>query len=99
MTASVARLALSLNSVAGTLPGDTMWPGGRGSLSVEATWGGGNVVFQRKSINGTWIAVDATLGTLTQNGIVNFELPPCELRVVITTATAVYAYVEGTYVS
>lgn len=97
MPTSDARLDLIRNDVAATLPGDTQWPGGRGSFTVEAvTWGGGNVKLQRRSLNSTWVDVDATLGTLTANGTVNFELPPCELRAVRTTASGVFAFVEGT---
>ena len=71
------------------------WPGGRGLFSCEATWGGGTVKLQFKSVNGTWIDV-GTASTLTANGIVGFELPSCEIRVDVTTATAVYAYAHTT---
>ncbi len=70
------------------------WGGGSGSFIVEATWGGGTVKLQMKGLNGTAIDV-GTDTTLTANGGGNFELPPCELRVNIATATAVHALVAS----
>jgi len=71
------------------------WPGGRGVFSAEATWGGGTVKLQYKGPNGT--AVDAgTDTTLTANGGGVFELPACQIRANVATATAVYAFARGT---
>jgi hypothetical protein len=68
------------------------WPGGPGTFSAEATWGGGSVTLQTQSGNGTWIAVGAD-AQLLANGIVGFILPKgAKIRAAITTATAVYAY-------
>jgi len=66
------------------------WRGGKGTFLVEATFGGGTVKLQVKGPNGAAIDV-GTDTTLTANGGGNFELPPCELRASVTTATAVYA--------
>jgi hypothetical protein len=66
------------------------WRGGPGTFLVEATFGGGSVKLQVKGPNGTAIDV-GTDTTLAANGGGNFDLPPCELRAAVTTATAVYA--------
>lgn len=66
------------------------WPGGKGTFMAEATWGGGTVKLQFKNANET--ATDAGSDTtLTANGGGNFELPPCQIRANVATATAVYA--------
>ena len=93
------RLDLAVNNVlyVTTNGVDAPWYGGRGTLIVESSaWGGGSVALQYLSPNGTWIGVDASLANFTANGMVDFELPPGKIRVLITTATAVYAYVLGT---
>ena len=86
---------LTLLSNASATGSAVAWPGGRGLFSAEATWGGGTVKLQFKSANGTWIDV-GTASTLTANGIVGFELPMCQIRIDVTTATAVYAYAHTT---
>jgi len=84
-------ITLALNAAA---TGNSItWPGGPGVFSAEATWGGGNVVLQTLTPYGTWMAVGAD-GTLLANGMVGFILPAnAQVRVAITTATAVCAYV------
>lgn len=82
------RLDLALNSVIQTT--DLRWVGGEGYLLAEATWGGGNVKLQQLSPNGTYL--DIPSATLSANGMVAFKAPPGILKLVITTATAVYAY-------
>lgn len=67
-----------------------LWPGGQGVFLAEATYGGGTVKLQTKSPNGTWIDVDGA--STTAAGTKVFYLGPCEIRVNIATATAVYAY-------
>jgi len=57
---------------------------------VEANWGGGAVKLQVKGPNGTAIDVGPDT-SLSANGGGNFELPPCELRANVATATAIYA--------
>jgi hypothetical protein len=63
--------------------------GGRYSLVVTATFGGGNVQLQTLALDGsTWI----TLGSaITAAGNQTYDLPPASYRLGITTATAVYA--------
>lgn len=63
--------------------------GGDYKLVAEATWGGGNIKLQQKTANSTW--VDIASSTLSANGDLNVRLSPGEVRVVITTASAVYA--------
>lgn len=67
------------------------WPGGRGYFTAEATWGGGTVKLQFKTLNSTTY-IDVTSVSLTANGGVAFELPPGEIRANVATATAVYSY-------
>ena len=65
------------------------WPGGRGWFSAKATWGGGSVGLQYMlPDNTTYVAAHTAL---TADGGVAFELPPCTVKCVVTTATAVYA--------
>lgn len=66
------------------------WPGGKGYFFGEAAWSGGNAKLQMMSPNGTWI--DVTSASLTASGYVAFEIPAGQIRVVITTSSAVYAY-------
>jgi hypothetical protein len=65
------------------------WPGGKGVFAVGATFGGGSVALQHQLPNGTWVT--PTDGSLTADGGIVFELPPCQIRAAVTTATAVYA--------
>lgn len=64
---------------------------GQYMFMAEATWGGGTVVVQMKSPNGTFISVN-TNGSLSANGMLLVNLPAGLVQAVITTATAVYAY-------
>ncbi len=66
------------------------WPGGKGNFVVVAAFGGGSVALQYlASDNATWIT--HTDSSLTAAGMFNFELPPGQIRALVTTATAVYA--------
>lgn len=65
------------------------WPGGRGWFAAKATWGGGSVGLQYMlPDNTTYVAAHTAL---TADGGVAFELPPCKVKAVVATATAVYA--------
>ena len=89
-----ARTIITLASGASssTTMQTVLWVGGPGTFSAEATFGGGTITLQVLSGNGTWIAV-GTDTTLTANGIAGFILPKgAQIRVLIATATAVYAY-------
>lgn len=93
------RPQLTLASNAGAGNGTAVdWPGGRGMLFGEATWGGGNAALQMQSPNGTYVPIYDAAGnavTISANGGKVFEAPAGALRVVITTASAVYAYAVG----
>lgn len=67
------------------------WPGGKGTFMVVATFGAGSVALQYlASDNVTWLT--PTGGSLTANGMFNFELPPGQIRALVAAATAVYAH-------
>ena len=91
-----ANSAIVLGSNISATPSTVfLWTGGIGMFSVEATWGGGTVSLEFKTLNGTWIAVGADT-TLTANGGGAFLLPAgTAIRAAVTTATAVYAYAVG----
>ena len=88
-----SRVDLATNAGAGN-GAECEWRGGQGLFMAEATWGGGSAKLQMKSPNGTWI--DVPSASLTANGMYVFNLPQCDIRVVIATATACYAYAVGT---
>lgn len=71
------------------------WNGGRGTLFVSATFGGGSVKLQA-SIDGGTTALDlASSLSFTAAGAATFDLASCLIRVSITTATGVVAKVGG----
>jgi hypothetical protein len=72
------------------------WRGGKGTFMAQATWGGGTVKLQYLGPNGTDYEDMGSDTTLTADGGGNFEFPPGQLRVSITTSTAVYATVATT---
>lgn len=67
------------------------WPGGRGWFAAKATWGGGSVALHFLLPDGTTFALACT--ALSADGGIAFELPPCQIKGVVATATAVYATV------
>ena len=75
------------------------FPGGIGKLFVDATFGGGSVALQMLSPSGVWLGLDSYAQTaaisLTANGVATFIAPAGRVRVLITTATAVNAYIIG----
>ena len=101
--ASDLRLDLAVNGTAATANTvATRWMGGRGMFCVPAaTFGGGSVALQWKAPDGTFLTVKDINGSnasLTAAGTTTVELPPGEVKVLITTATGVYAYLYGTCV-
>lgn len=68
-----------------------LWPGGKGTFTAQATFGGGTVKLQVLGPDGTNYIDVGSDTTLTAAGGGNFELPRCYIRVNIATATAVYA--------
>lgn len=92
------QLTLALNAGAGN-GAAVDWQGGNGMLMVDATFGGGSVALQQMSPSGAWLPISnlatTTAISLAANGTANFLAPAGQIRVVITTATAVNAYVVG----
>lgn len=88
MGAAKGKVVLLENAAADSSAAE--WKGGAGVFSAEATWGGGTVTLQYKLPNGTWVAAGPDT-TLAANGGGVFELPPCQIRAAVATATAVYA--------
>lgn len=77
------------------------WPGGRGVVTAEGTWGGSSLSLEYLGPHGAWIPVTvlnpatatSTALALTANGMFLFELPPGKIRGVLTggTPSALYA--------
>jgi hypothetical protein len=67
------------------------WPGGKAMLVASATWGGGKIKLQVKSSNPSATWCDVPNSTLSADGTLTLDLPVCELKVDVTTATAIYA--------
>ncbi len=62
--------------------------GGLYGIEISATWGGGNVVFGRLSLDGsTYVPVS----TYTANTYETQYIPAGTYRLTVTTATAIYA--------
>lgn len=81
--------SLELLSNASATSAAMSWPGGRGWFSVKATWGGGSVALHYMLPDGaTYVAA---IAALSADGGAAFELPPCKVKAVVATATAVYA--------
>jgi hypothetical protein len=82
--------SVELLTNASATSGAKKWPGGKGLFAVKATFGGGSVALQMQlPDSSTWFT--PTDASLTADGAIVFELPPCEIRALVTTATAVYA--------
>ena len=83
------RATLAENATTGNGASEE-WPGGQGYFMAEGTWGGGSAKLQFSTPRGTW--VDIAGGSLTANGTLKLDIPPGQIRTVIATASAVYAY-------
>ncbi len=64
--------------------------GGKYGFTASATFGGGTVVLQILGPDGTTYI---TVSSFTANNYAAVDLPPCEVQIAITTASAVYASV------
>lgn len=94
------QLVLASNAGPGNGNGAFTWLGGKGMFTAEATFGGGSVTLQTQTANGTWITAMTPFGTavtLTAAGMSYFELAPGQIRISITTSTAVFAYAIGVH--
>ena len=98
---SKQRLGLMVNDVVGTQSDGAplVWRGGDGTLFIQATtWGGGNAKLEMLSPDGvTWLGLQnaATITPInaTANGTANFQAPEGRIRINVTTATGVSAWV------
>ena len=87
-----------LNNIAVTGDGPVVtWPGGIGTYQITGTFGGTTATLLASITNGTTENAYTSIGTnsvLTANGICNFELPPCKIKVNLTggTPSAMYAF-------
>lgn len=78
----------SFSNISAT-PASFILRGGNYGLTVSAVFGGGNVALQRLSPDGsTYVTV---ITALTAAGYASANLPNGTYRLLITTATAVYA--------
>lgn len=60
------------------------WPGGIGQFSGFGTWDSASLKMQYSPDDGTtWIDCSGSL-TLTDDGVANFELGPCDIRASLT---------------
>jgi hypothetical protein len=67
--------------------------GGKYGVSAVATWGGGSAKLQRLGPDGsTYLSVSSTTD-FTANGYGTVDLPPGDYKIVVATATAVFAQV------
>lgn len=83
------RATLAENAAAGTSDAKP-WPGGKGTLTAKATWGGGSAKLQMELPDGTY--GDVTGAALTADGTVNFEIPAGNIKTVMATGSAFYVW-------
>ena len=69
------------------------WPGGRGTFMVDGTFGGGTVTLSVLGPDGSSFVSVGEDAALTAEGVVNFDLPPCSIKAVVSggTPSALYA--------
>jgi hypothetical protein len=78
----------AFSNIGATTPAFGLY-GGKYGLDVTATFSSGNVQLQTLAPDGsTWVNVGSAI---TAAGFSNYDLPPGQYRLAITTATAVYA--------
>lgn len=65
------------------------WRGGKCMLIATATWSAGSIKLQMPAANGTF--VDIPNSNLSADGALVLDLPNNPVKLVIATATAVYA--------
>lgn len=86
------RVEVASNDGAGNLS-DFSFDGGKAMFMGRGTWGGGNIKLQVKMVDGNYADVNGS--TLDADEAVFLELPRGEYRGVITTASAVFAYLAS----
>jgi hypothetical protein len=67
--------------------------GGKYGVTALGTFGGGNIHLQILGPDGTTYVDVGSTTNFTANGYAAVDLPPCEVQIAITTASAVYASV------
>lgn len=65
--------------------------GGKYAISAVGTFGGGSVKFQILGPDNVTFISPASATDFTAAGEANLDLPPCQARFTIATASAVYA--------
>jgi hypothetical protein len=65
--------------------------GGKYAVSAVATFGGGSVKFQILGPDGSTFISPSAATDFTAAGEANLDLPPCQARFTIATASAVFA--------
>lgn len=88
---TAAQLPLPFLENASATSATFNWPGGTLFVVADATFGGGSVTVEMRvpTLNGVqWMV----LNTFTVKGSWSLRLPPCDIRIGVATATAVYAY-------
>lgn len=76
------------------------WPGGRGLLTVEGTFGASTLTFEHQSKQtSNWITAISPTGaaiSMTAGGDALFELPDCQVRITMTggAPTGIYATIS-----
>ena len=79
--------SVTLLEDAGTGAGDAAtWPGGKGLLTLEGTVSDADL--EIKTRNGTWVVLKATDSV----GGHEFDAPPGQIRMNVTTGSSIYAY-------
>lgn len=88
----MSSASLDLLSNASATGSAGRWPGGRGTFTVEGTFGGATVKLQCLGPNGTWIDL-GTDATFTAAGVCGFELAMGQLRANVSggSPSALYA--------
>ena len=87
---ATAAESVQFSNISATTAAFTLRGGAAYALTVHATFGGGNLQLQILAIdNTTWLNVGSTV---TADGITTYSnLPPDQYRIVVTTATGVFA--------
>lgn len=99
---TMAYEAVGFSNIAASTAAFALTLGGRYSVSVIATFGGGSVKLQKLGpdnttfidiqapFNNAGVEADLVISTFSANGTKDFVLAPGQYKFVITTATAVY---------
>lgn len=87
---------LSLLSNASATGAVCRWPGGRGTFIVDGSFDGATVTLSVLSPDGSSYVSVGTDAALSAEGVVNFDLPPCWIKAVVSggSPNALYATAE-----